>query len=206
MTEAGAKQQERRAFLPNATQHVWDEVRIITVPRYKTSYASGDEWRTSLNVCYYLKGVLLYQYENWWPGEERNLAQIFEQEAKYPHKPGEVPGQGELCDQAGCVNTAVTTYKMRRAWIPEVFPNGAVIHNSIEVDPYGGDDKRPLLRKFCSAHSTRGDCSRSDCDENYELMAGPSAGPVDPSKLSPSATMYLYVDSSSDDYGESESS
>lgn len=44
----------RRALRPDA--QACDEIRIYTVPRYKTSGLSGDEWRISAVTEFYRKG------------------------------------------------------------------------------------------------------------------------------------------------------
>ena len=40
---------------------------------------------------------------------------------------------------------------------------------TISYDPYI-TDKRPLVRKFCSEHSTRGEGYYEDEDENYDVV------------------------------------
>jgi hypothetical protein len=46
------------ALRPDA--QAFDEVRIFTVPRYKTSGLSGDEWRVHAEVQFYRKGRLIF--------------------------------------------------------------------------------------------------------------------------------------------------
>ena len=46
------------ALRPDA--QAFDEVRIITVPRYKTSGLSGDEWRIHAEAQFYRKGRLIF--------------------------------------------------------------------------------------------------------------------------------------------------
>ena len=46
-----------RALKPDA--QAFDEVRIVTVPRYKRSDLSGDEWRISAEIQFYRNGVLI---------------------------------------------------------------------------------------------------------------------------------------------------
>jgi len=38
-----------------------DEIKIVTVPRYKTSGMSGDEWRFSARVQLWRKGHLMFE-------------------------------------------------------------------------------------------------------------------------------------------------
>lgn len=41
--------------------HWWDEVRIVTIPRYKMSGLSGDEWRVSARLQILRKGVIFHE-------------------------------------------------------------------------------------------------------------------------------------------------
>jgi hypothetical protein len=50
---------ERRALRPDA--QAFDEVRIVTVPRYKISGLSGDEWRISSHIEFYRKGRKVHE-------------------------------------------------------------------------------------------------------------------------------------------------
>gem|GEM_PF-6705725 len=44
---------DRYALRPDA--QAFDEIRIVTVPRYKTSGLSGDEWRISAMIQFFAK-------------------------------------------------------------------------------------------------------------------------------------------------------
>ena len=46
-----------RAVKPDA--QAFDEIRIITVPRYKTSGMSGDEWRISARIEFMRNGQVV---------------------------------------------------------------------------------------------------------------------------------------------------
>jgi hypothetical protein len=48
-----------RDIRPNAQG--FDEIRLITVPRYKQSGMSGDEWRISVKAQYFRKGELKFE-------------------------------------------------------------------------------------------------------------------------------------------------
>lgn len=50
-----------RAYRPDA--QAFDEIRIFTVPSYKTSGLSGDEWRISATVEFYRNGILRHTEE-----------------------------------------------------------------------------------------------------------------------------------------------
>jgi hypothetical protein len=54
--ERGRLLTEHRAYKVDA--QAFDEIRIITVPRYKTSGLSGDEWRISATIQFYRNGTL----------------------------------------------------------------------------------------------------------------------------------------------------
>jgi len=48
-----------RAIRPDA--QAFDEVRIVTIPRFKTSGMSGDEWRIRANIELWRKGKLILE-------------------------------------------------------------------------------------------------------------------------------------------------
>jgi len=50
---------QQRALRPDA--QAFDEVRIVTVPRYKTSGMSGDEWRISATIQFMRKGRIVHE-------------------------------------------------------------------------------------------------------------------------------------------------
>jgi len=139
-----------RALKPDAQG--FDEIRIITVPRYKESGLSGDEWRISASIQVFRKGNLIHEQGY------RNV----ETAAKYlPALLGELndegkayyAGEGNLCDQEGCCTPATVTYRLKARYCRDG-------HKS---DPLGID-----IRKFCDRHKTRGDCGLDDADDNYE--------------------------------------
>jgi hypothetical protein len=79
---------------------------------------------------------------------------------------GYFAGEDDICDQEGCSDVATVTLRLKQ----EFCRNG---HAS---DPYE-HDTRPLVRKFCARHSTRGDCGLEDADSNYEIIAGDRTQP-----------------------------
>jgi len=167
----GAMDSERRALKPDA--QAFDEVRIVTVPRYKTSGMTGDEWRISATIQFYRKGQLIHEKRAgnvlWacvMAGTEYLRAQ---DDGK-----GYFAGEGQLCDQEGCHEIATVTLRLKKEFCKD----------GHESDPYRYDT-RPLVRKFCDRHSRRGDCGLEDADRNYEVVTGqqvqPSAEDVKPS-------------------------
>lgn len=155
---------ERRAIKPDS--QAFDEIRLVTVPRYKTSGMSGDEWRISVKFEFYRKGEKVHE-----SGGIRNM------ETAVAFLPAEFyraiddgkayfAGESDKCDQEGCAETATVTYRLKKEFC----------RHGHETDPYDFD-KRPLLRKFCERHSTRGDCGLEDADRNYELISGEANQP-----------------------------
>lgn len=131
-----------------------DEVRIVTVPRYKTSGLSGDEWRISAKIQYLKKGVVIYErstrniesalrYGDWW------LTEWLEQ-GNYS-----AGRTAEQCDQEGCAEPATVTYRLKNQYCRDGHPH----------EPH-----RPKITRFCDRHKTRGDCGLEDADRNYERV------------------------------------
>lgn len=154
---------ERRANTPNA--QIYDEVRLVTVPRYKTSPVSGDEWRISHAIQFVRKGRVIATSEDWDVMERIRVAI----KKVAPADPAHLRGVGDICDQESCTEPATVVYKLKMLYASD----------GKETDPYR-EDHRPLIRKFCQDHSTRGDCALEDADDNYELIGGAPSQP--PSK------------------------
>ncbi len=130
----------------------FDEIRITTVPRYKTSELSGDEWRISARVEFFRKGVLcLYReyrnvetatgflYADWHRAIDDGKADF-----------GSIDN---ICDQEGCDYMAVHRYKLKHTYCREGHKSEASERDR---------------RQFCEAHKKRGDCGLDDADSNYE--------------------------------------
>lgn len=142
-----------RALKPDAQG--LDEVRILTVPRFKEGGLSGDEWRISANVQVFRKGQMVHEQTY------RNV----ETAAKYlPALLGELgddgkayyAGEGDICDQEGCCAPATVTYKLKAKYCRDGHKTETM---GIEV------------RKFCDRHKHRGDCGLEDADINYETLS-----------------------------------
>ncbi len=145
------KQLSWLALRPDA--QAFDEVRIITVPRYKESGLSGDEWRISATIQLWRKGVLIHERgcgnieaavmllgDTYLSAIDNGLAYF--------------AGDGILCDQEGCNNPVAVRYQ--------------------KIADYNNDGtkKEPLratYRHFCERHSRRGDCGLDDADSNYVI-------------------------------------
>jgi len=141
----------RRDIKPDAQP--FDEIRIKTVPRYKESGLSGDEWRISGEIEFYRKGKLIKSSgcRNVETGSVLVGARLLEAidggNAMYA-------GEGSICDQEGCCEQAV--YKMIKKF---------------DYDNMARKSERPseAYRLFCEKHKTRGDCGLDDSDDNYTV-------------------------------------
>ena len=148
---------------PHHDDEWYDEVRIVTVPRYKTSGLSGDEWRRSAKVQFKRKGIVL---------AEKRLSDIAEAtrwlawgwvDDLGPAWEGRVNDfQTDLCSQPGCPGQAVTVYRIKTLYNKD----GTRAERQ-------WDDQ---TRQFCARHAERGDCDLEDSDANYEVLSGP--GPL----------------------------
>lgn len=145
-----------RALRPDA--QAFDEVRIVTVPRYKTSGLSGDEWRISAKIMLMRKGQVVHE------SSVRNaetavmllgaawLSAIDDGKAFFA-------GIGDFCDQEGCAEKATVTYRVKKEFSSD----------------YPHEFSRPVsgvYRRFCARHAKRGNCGFDDTDSNYELIEG----------------------------------
>ena len=134
----------------------FDEVRIVTVPRYKTSRLSGDEWRISASIQLYRKGKLIHERG------VRNVEMgcVFAAATYYEAKDNGLAyfaGDGIICDQEGCSAGATVRYRLIHQYCREG-------HKS--------DPSLPTYRHFCDRHKQRGDCGLDDADSNYESTSG----------------------------------
>lgn len=142
-----------RARRPDAQP--FDEVHVVTVPRYKTSDASGDEWRTKVRMEFKLKGKVCHC--TWYDSIEHALAAapyhfLFSEQGSCITLDGS-------CDQESCAAPATVTYKVKKYY-------DQLGH---ATDPYEFS-KRPVVRRFCALHAVRGDCGLEDADDNYEKI------------------------------------
>lgn len=150
---------ESRALRPDA--QAFDEIRIITVPRYKTSGLSGDEWRISGKTEFYRKGELVHDV---WHGNVEYCARLLDADLLHAIDDGRAfyAGIEGKCDQEGCSEPPTVKYRIKKNFCRE----------GHETDP-------PWIttRSFCQRHSRRGDCGLDDADINYELVEGDVGSP-----------------------------
>lgn len=141
----------RRAIRPDA--QAFDEVRILTVPRFKTSGLSGDEWRISAVIQLLRKGVIRHE-ARLHKMEDAIAFLCGEWHAAISDGKGYFAGEDDFCDQEGCAQVATVTYRVKREYWRE-HPH----EYSIDLSD------KPEYRRFCAAHSKRGDCGFDDADE-----------------------------------------
>jgi len=154
---------ERRALKPDA--QAFDEIRIVTVPRYKTSGMSGDEWRISARFEFWRKGTKIH--EAFYRDIETALAfGGSEYHRAIDDGKGFFAGEGEICDQEGCAEKATVTYRV----LAEYCRDHPHEHRRELND-------ETVIRKFCARHSRRGDAGFDDADSNYKLLSGTIESP-----------------------------
>lgn len=154
-----ARLKRDRAQAPN--RQFIDEVRIKTVPRFKTSWASGDEWRFSATTELLYKGRVFASdfYGDVQTAIER-LPMLMYQEQDKLHSRRDDPYYASKCDQEGCAEEAVVWY--------ECITNHCNHCGKMDPTPpeYGKS------RAFCANHSRRGNCSLTDADDCYRVFEG----------------------------------
>jgi len=131
----------------------FDEIRITTVPRWKESELSGDEWRISAKIEYLRNGVA--QHEAYAKDTQTacGLAYYHYVNALDNGK-GYFATEGEFCDQEGCKEQATIKYKLKDTYCREGHKN---------------EKFRDDYRQFCKRHKNRGDQSFEDSNNNYEI-------------------------------------
>lgn len=144
-----------------------DEIRILTVPRYKTSGISGDEWRFSAQVQLLRKGHVLF---------ERSFSKVHYAIDFLPAIQHEYADMGRGSED---VEGSVIDFD-RYCFNPGCRADGVVEYELVDeyVSPYGiKQGKKPwqgsVRRRFCEEHANRGDCALEDADSNYVLVAAP---------------------------------
>ena len=143
-----------RALKPDA--QAFDEVRIVTVPRYKMSGLSGDEWRISAEIKFYRNGVLKHS-ESF--GDVKTACGFAYAEYVRACDDGKAyfAGEGDFCDQEGCSEKAAHRLVIKTNYCP----NCAV----------PAQHQFPAYRLFCDRHKQRGDCGIDDANRNYDVEA-----------------------------------
>ena len=154
---------ERRADRPDS-QFV-DEIRIVTVPRWKESEMSGDEWRISARIDFYRKGVVVGSKG---ARDVAMAARLVDYYLLTGRENGEIDTPntlGQCCDQEGCCEPWTVRYRLKARYGSD----GKVIPVSKWMEGV------TEYRAFCDKHKDRGDCGLDDADNNYELMDGGQA-------------------------------
>lgn len=145
-------EKENRGLRPDA--QAFDEVRIVTVPRYKTSGMSGDEWRISARIELYRKGNLIHS-ESYRNVETACIFAAATYLRAIDDGKAYFAGEGDTCDQEGCAKNSSVTYRVKKSFCR---------------DGHESDFPWRTIRKFCAEHARRGDCALEDADRNYELV------------------------------------
>lgn len=148
---------EARASRPDS-QFV-DEIRIVTVPRWKESELSGDEWRISARIDFYRKGVVVGSKG---ARDVAMAARFVDYYLLTGRENGDIDTPntlGDCCDQEGCCKPWTTRLRLKKRYGSD----GKVIEQAWMKDV-------AEYRAFCDQHKMRGDCGLDDADANYEPM------------------------------------
>ena len=136
------------------TKDYFDEVRMVTVPRFKESGISGNEWRTSVAIELMFKGHVIYRkIVGDMPTALLMVGNLFVCGME-PLSDEYLIVEEKKCDQPGCPEDASIRLKLKR----EVHEDGTPKPDRIVL----------MFRKFCSKHSIRGNGDIEDSDKNYE--------------------------------------
>jgi hypothetical protein len=157
------------ALRPDA--QAFDEIRIVTVPRYKTSGLSGDEWRIHAEAQFFRKGRLIFS-EGCRNVETACSFVAFWHARACDDGKAYFAGDGVTCDQEGCHEPATVRYGRRFDYCQAGHKN-TVFESS-------------AYRHFCERHKTRGDCGLDDADANY--VEEPMELPTTADAVNPHAT------------------
>ena len=161
------KKKTRHAKKPDSQP--FDEVRITTVPRYKTSDLSGDEWRISSKIELMRKGKVVHEQSMGRMESAVNSLGYIWGQAMDEMKGYYNGGEDGKCDQEGCSEIATVFYRVKK----EFCRDNPYKHPAEELNDV------IVIRQFCKRHSTRGDCAFDDADNNYELIDGSIVKPRD---------------------------
>jgi hypothetical protein len=138
-----------RGLKPDAQP--FDEVRITTVPRFKQSGLSGDEWRISAKIELLRNGIVIVEqtFRN-----VQTAAMFLPSVIATACDDGKAhfAGERDFCDQEGCKDTATVTYLKK--------------HDYCQAG-HKSEPSHPTIRRFCECHKVRGDCGLDDADANY---------------------------------------
>ena len=141
----------RRDLKPDAQG--FDKIIIETVPRWKESELSGSEWRISAVARFFRKGKEVHSFG---AGNIQYASQLLGARLieALDSGLGFFAGEGDVCDQEGCEETATWMHLKKHDWCR---------------DGHKSEDPSNAYRLFCDRHKTRGDCGLDDSDSNYEV-------------------------------------
>ena len=140
---------------PRPDAQAFDEVRIVTIPRFKQSGLSGDEWRIHAEAQFYRKGKLIFS--EGCRNVQTACGLLFGWYVKAcDDGKGWFAGDGLTCDQEGCHEPAAVRYARKFDYCRERHKSPVN-----EISTY---------RHFCEKHRTRGDAAFDDSDDNYERV------------------------------------
>lgn len=149
----------KRKFARKPDAQGFDEVRITTVPIFKTSGLSGDEWRISGKCQLLRKGKVVHEFSMANVENCCNALGFHVMRAGDDGKFFYGGGEDGKCDQEGCSEDATTLYRVKNKYCNKPY----------EHEPTSANG---LHRGFCPRHAKRGDSSYDDSDSNYELITG----------------------------------
>lgn len=142
----------RRDLKPDA--QACDKIIIETVPRFKESEMSGDEWRISARIQFWRKGVLIK--EEYASNIEYAVRLLDHKFIQFAEGGGAYyAGENDICDQEGCDQLAQVIAKKKFDYCREG-------HKS--------ESPSSAYRMFCKKHKNRGDCGLDDSNQNYEFV------------------------------------
>lgn len=142
----------RHDLKPDA--QAFDRIEVVTIPRFKESELSGDEWRISAAIKFYRKGELVHQITT------RNVETAcqhlaWHHDSAISDGKAMFGGERDICDQEGCAEPATV-------WYRKLFDYCR--------DGHKAELFSPTYRQFCDRHKTRGDCGLDDADANYARL------------------------------------
>lgn len=138
-----------RDLRPDA--QAFDEVRITTVPRWKESELSGDEWRISAKVELLRKGSVIVEQS--FSNVQTACGYLYSvYGSAIDNGKADFAGIIDICDQEGCAEKATVTYQKLADYCRD---GHKTVPHTIKV------------RCFCDRHKVRGDCGLDDSDKNY---------------------------------------
>jgi len=152
---------------------MFDEIRFKTVPRFKQSNLSGDEWRTCVVVDFMYKGIIGHSFTA--NSMKYAMLMLGDEYLKATCPIGDevINREYTRCDQPGC--------SAEFDVVMEITGRLTAKDGSF-LDP--SEKSGHQYRKFCKQHSHRGDCDREDNDNNYKVI------PIPPSLQKSLDTVY----------------